>query len=61
MRGAMVHDYERGTFYDQRDVRRRKTGKRLLVFVKPTILIIDEMGYVKLDPNSVHYLFQVIV
>ncbi|RKO62652.1 DNA replication protein [Caldibacillus debilis GB1] len=31
------------------------------MFVKPTILIIDEMGYLKLDPNGAHYLFQAIV
>jgi DNA replication protein DnaC len=30
------------------------------MFVKPTVLIIDEMGYLKLAPNSAHYLFQVI-
>jgi len=30
------------------------------MFVKPTVLIIDEMGYLKLDPNGAHYLFQVI-
>jgi DNA replication protein DnaC len=34
--------------------------KKLRVFAKPTVLIIDEMGYLKLDPNSAHYLFQVI-
>lgn len=37
-----------------------KLEKKLRVFVKPTVLIIDEMGYLKLDPNSAHYLFQVI-
>lgn len=37
-----------------------KLEKKLRVFVKPTILIIDEMGYLKLNPNSAHYLFQVI-
>nr|WP_309240393.1 ATP-binding protein [Anoxybacillus sp. LAT_26] len=35
--------------------------KSFVSFVKPTILIIDEMGYLKLGPNSAHYLFQVIV
>lgn len=38
----------------------RKLEKKLRVFVMPTVLIIDEMGYLKLDPNSAHYLFQVI-
>jgi hypothetical protein len=28
--------------------------------VKPTVLIIDETGCLKLDPNRAHYLFQVI-
>ncbi|KJE28332.1 istB-like ATP binding family protein [Geobacillus kaustophilus] len=30
------------------------------MFVKPTVLIMDEMGCLKLDPNSAHYLFQVV-
>jgi DNA replication protein DnaC len=30
------------------------------MFVKPIVLIMDEMGCLKLEPNSVHYLFQVI-
>ncbi|WP_063857330.1 ATP-binding protein [Geobacillus sp.] len=34
--------------------------KKLPVFVKPTVLMIDEMGYLKLDPNSAHCLFLVI-
>jgi DNA replication protein DnaC len=34
--------------------------KKLRSFVKPSLLIIDEMGYMKLDNHSAHYLFQVI-
>ncbi|USK36441.1 IS21-like element helper ATPase IstB (plasmid) [Bacillus sp. F19] len=34
--------------------------KKLRSFVKPSLLIIDEMGYMKLDHHSAHYLFQVI-
>ncbi|MGE6720045.1 ATP-binding protein [Peribacillus frigoritolerans] len=36
------------------------TRKKLRSFVKPSLLIIDEMGYMKLDNHSAHYLFQVI-
>jgi DNA replication protein DnaC len=34
--------------------------KKIRSLVKPSVLIIDEMGYMKLDPGSAHYLFQVI-
>lgn len=37
-----------------------KLEKKLRVFVKPTVLIIDEVGYLKLNPNGAHYIFQVI-
>jgi len=37
-----------------------KLEKKLRVFVKPTVLMIDEMGCLKLDPNSAHCLFLVI-
>jgi DNA replication protein DnaC len=38
----------------------QKLEKKLRSFVKPSLLIIDEMGYMKLDNHSAHYLFQVI-
>ncbi|MFV9510099.1 IS21-like element helper ATPase IstB [Tepidibacillus sp. LV47] len=44
----------------RRAAQEEKLEKKLRVFVKPTVLIIDEMGYLKLDPNSAHFLFQVI-
>lgn len=34
--------------------------KKLRSLVKPSVLIIDEMGYMVLDPEGAHYLFQVI-
>ncbi|MGG1575584.1 IS21-like element helper ATPase IstB [Fictibacillus sp. NRS-1165] len=37
-----------------------KLEKKLRSFVKPRLLIIDEMGYMKLDIGDAHYLFQVI-
>jgi DNA replication protein DnaC len=37
-----------------------KLEKKLRAFVKPSLLIIDEMGYMKLDDSGAHYLFQVI-
>lgn len=37
-----------------------KLEKKIRVFIKPSVLIIDEIGYLDLDPKSAHYLFQVI-
>jgi DNA replication protein DnaC len=37
-----------------------KLEKKIRVFVKPLVLIIDEIGFLNLDPKSAHYLFQVI-
>ncbi|MDM5196526.1 ATP-binding protein [Fictibacillus enclensis] len=37
-----------------------KLEKKLRSFVKPRLLIIDEMGYMKLDIGDAYYLFQVI-
>jgi DNA replication protein DnaC len=37
-----------------------KLERKIKAFVKPSVLIIDEIGYLNLDPNSAHYLFQVI-
>ncbi|CAH0345728.1 IS21 family transposase IS5376 [Bacillus sp. CECT 9360] len=34
--------------------------EKKMAFVKPSVLIIDEIGYLNLDPQSAHYLFQVI-
>ncbi|MFD4820683.1 ATP-binding protein [Peribacillus butanolivorans] len=38
----------------------QKLEKKLRSFVKPSLLFIDEMGYMKLDNYSAYYLFQVI-
>lgn len=37
-----------------------KLERKIRSFVKPSVLIIDEIGYLNLDPQSAHYLFQVI-
>ncbi|MEJ9216224.1 IS21-like element helper ATPase IstB [Aneurinibacillus thermoaerophilus] len=37
-----------------------KLEKKLRTFVKPSLLIVDEMGYMHLEHGSAHYLFQVI-
>ncbi len=37
-----------------------KLEKKLRSFVKPSLLIIDEMGYMKLGSGDAHFLFQVI-
>ncbi|MFS0639246.1 IS21-like element helper ATPase IstB [Mesobacillus foraminis] len=37
-----------------------KLEKKIRTFIKPSVLIIDEIGYLNLDPQSTHYLFQVI-
>ncbi len=37
-----------------------KLEKKFRSFVKPSLLIIDEMGYMKLDIGDAHFLFQVI-
>lgn len=37
-----------------------KLERKLRSLVKPSLLIIDEMGYMKLDIGDAHYLFQVI-
>ncbi|WP_427448963.1 IS21-like element helper ATPase IstB [Pedobacter suwonensis] len=34
--------------------------KKIGSFIKPSVLIIDEIGYLNLDTQSAHYLFQVI-
>ncbi|ERI05695.1 IS21-like element helper ATPase IstB [Aneurinibacillus aneurinilyticus] len=34
--------------------------RKIRTFMKPRILIIDEMGYLRLNTSSAHYLFQVI-
>ncbi|MFT9846948.1 IS21-like element helper ATPase IstB [Aneurinibacillus sp. REN35] len=34
--------------------------RKLRTFIKPSLLIIDEMGYMKLETTGAHYLFQVI-
>jgi DNA replication protein DnaC len=37
-----------------------KLEKKIGSFIKPSVLIIDEIGYLNLDTQSAHYLFQVI-
>ncbi|MCM3034144.1 IS21-like element helper ATPase IstB [Niallia sp. MER 6] len=37
-----------------------KLEKKIVSFIKPSVLIIDEIGYLNLDTQSAHYLFQVI-
>lgn len=37
-----------------------KLEKKIRSFIKPSVLIIDEIGYLTLEPQSAHYLFQVI-
>jgi len=37
-----------------------KLEKKIVFFIKSSVLIIDEIGYLNLDTQSAHYLFQVI-
>ncbi|WP_330218432.1 ATP-binding protein [Sporosarcina globispora] len=34
--------------------------KKIRSFIKPSVLIIDEIGYLNLDTQSAHYLYQII-
>lgn len=41
-------------------VEEKKVEKFLRRYTRPTVLILDEVGYAKFDPVSAHMLFQVV-
>jgi DNA replication protein DnaC len=34
--------------------------ERLITYIKPKLLIIDELGYLPLEPNAAHLFFQLV-
>jgi DNA replication protein DnaC len=44
----------------QRDVKQDRMAQRLQFLCKPKLLILDEVGYVPLDPLAARFLFQLV-